>query len=245
VHQAESERGGSFSFAFTDELGRTHGYQMNVPRPSASAIKAFLLLAYLRLPEVRSRELVSGEREHLEGMITVSANQPAADIYAIVGEERLARLARELGLTSYVGGGAGGWGLIALSARDWTRFYMRLPRWLPDRHQAFTMTALNSIHPSQGWGIPITSRWLMGWTTFFKGGWIPTASGWIMTQNARLDDDGGTMAISILSEGRPSFDVGVWDIQLLAWNILKEHPRYPAAASERRPPAQVTAGLSE
>jgi beta-lactamase class A len=41
-------RSGTITFAVVDEAGRLHGYQAHAVAPSASVLKAMLLVAYLR-----------------------------------------------------------------------------------------------------------------------------------------------------------------------------------------------------
>jgi hypothetical protein len=225
VRIAAAERGGEFSFAFTDRRGRIHGYRAREPRFSASAVKAMLLVAFLRRADVRDRDLTPAEQWDLHRMIAASANDPALALYQEIGDHGLARLAWAARMRHFEGGGANGWGAVAASASDWVRFYTRLRRLLPPRHRAFAMEQLRSIVPEQSWGIPVAAT-AGGWTSYFKGGWVPTETGWVMVQNARLEHANETMAISILSEGRPSYGVGAWDIQLTAWEILSEHPRH-------------------
>jgi hypothetical protein len=62
--------------------------------PSASVLKAMLLVAYLDLPSVRARVLGSGDRALLAPMIRRSDNAAAGRVLGIVGAGRLSALAR-------------------------------------------------------------------------------------------------------------------------------------------------------
>jgi hypothetical protein len=71
-------RSGTITFAVVDEAGRLHGYQAHAVAPSASVLKAMLLVAYLRRRDVRGRDLEQWERDLLRPMIKRSDNAAAS-----------------------------------------------------------------------------------------------------------------------------------------------------------------------
>jgi len=87
-------RAGTINFAVVDEAGRLHGYDARAIAPSASVLKAMLLVAYLRRDDVRNRPLEQWERDLLAPMIRRSDNAAATRMIGLVGEARLSALAR-------------------------------------------------------------------------------------------------------------------------------------------------------
>ena len=82
-------RAGTISFAVVDEAGHLHGYHARAVAPSASVLKAMLLVAYLRRDDVRHRPLEQWERDLLAPMIRWSDNAAATRMVQLVGEARL------------------------------------------------------------------------------------------------------------------------------------------------------------
>src|SRR5215218_3828086 len=66
-------RAGNVAFAVRTGRG-VAGRSPDVDFPSASVVKAMLMVAYLRQPSVRARALRSGERDLLTPMIRWSSN---------------------------------------------------------------------------------------------------------------------------------------------------------------------------
>ena len=160
-----STRAGSISFAVrTERRIWASGAQRDVP--SASVLKAMLLVAYLRRPEVRSRPLRRGDRMLLAPMIRWSDNVAATRVRDIVGNGGLVALARRARMTRFRP--AAVWGLSRVDAADQTRFFLHIDRYMPRRHRRAGMTLLRSIVRSQRWGVGrVRPR---GWALYFKGG---------------------------------------------------------------------------
>ena len=91
---------GEISFAVRTER---HLYGVDVRRtvPSASVLKAMLLVAYLREPDVRDRALRKADRDLLAPMIRWSDNVAATRVRDIVGNDGLVRLARRVGMRAF------------------------------------------------------------------------------------------------------------------------------------------------
>ena len=92
ARQYAETRGGQVSFGVRTNRG-LRGVGVRRAVPSASVVKAMLLVAYLRRPEVRRRPLRPGERALLGPMIRRSDNARASQVCNIVGTGGLARLA--------------------------------------------------------------------------------------------------------------------------------------------------------
>jgi beta-lactamase class A len=196
---AES-RPGLVAFAVRTEE-RFWGVRADRVYPSASVLKAMLLAAYLR--HARSRPLRAEERALLAPMIRRSDNTAATRIRDRLGNAALVRLARAAHMTAFKP--AAVWGLSQITARDQTRFFLRLPALLPARHRAYGVRLLRSIVPSQRWGIGRLK--LPGWRVYFKGGW-GSGSGAVDHQVALLTHGDVRLSVAVLTAANGSHATG-------------------------------------
>jgi hypothetical protein len=202
-HWAE-HRAGTVAFAVRTGDG-VRGAGLDRAFPSASVVKALLLVAYLHEPSVRRRPLRAGERALLSPMIRRSSNAAASVVWVRVGDARLRRLARRAGMHRFRPGGSL-WGLAQITARDITRFFLHVDRLLPRRHRAYGMRLLRSVTPSQRWGI--ASAVPRDWRFAFKGGW-GSGTGWADHQAGLLTQGRDRVAVAVLTFGNPSHAYGI------------------------------------
>ena len=167
--------------------------------PSASVVKAMLLVAYLRRPEVRARRLRPDERALLGPMIRRSDNAAASQVCNLVGTGGLERLARRAHMRRFHA--TRPWGLSSIDVADQTRFFLHVDRHVPRRHRRYAMRLLGSIVPEQRWGIARERP--RGWALYFKGGW-GSGTGWADHQVALLRRGRRRLAIAILITASPS-----------------------------------------
>jgi hypothetical protein len=187
------------SFAVVDDQGRVRSFRGRRTFYSASLVKAMLLVAYLRRPEVRDRHLPGAARAFLTPMIERSDNDAATAIRNIVGNPGLAALARRVGMHWFAS--AVSWGDTALAASDQAVFFYGIDRFVPARHRAYAMRLLSHIISFQRWGIPEVVRGSRGVRVYFKGGWRPSVGGWIVNQSALLTaPDGRRMSLAVLTD---------------------------------------------
>ena len=160
-------RRGDISFAVRTEQ-RFYGYRPDTEMMSASVVKAMLLVAYLDRRSVAGRALDAADESLLDPMITRSDNDAADAVDEIVGGDGLQALAARVGMTHFAAAEPI-WGLTQITARDQTKFFLDIDRYIVPRHRAYAMHLLASIVPSQRWGIgEVAPR---GWKLYFKGGW--------------------------------------------------------------------------
>jgi hypothetical protein len=159
-------RGGIVAFAVRTP-GRSWGYASRVTMPSASVIKAMLLVTYLNRPSVRHRRLGSGDVGILSPMIRFSDNGAATAVRNADGNAAIVHLAHRAGMRRFAIAGA--WGLSRICAADQSRFFLHLPELVPARHRRFALHLLASVTPSQRWGFGQAQPF--GWRLYFKGGW--------------------------------------------------------------------------
>ncbi len=92
------------------------------------------------------------------------------------------------------------WGESSITARDQTRFFLKVDRLVPRRHRAYAMSLLERIVPTQRWGIGRAAP--RGWRLYFKGGW-GSGRGLVDHQVALLTRGKRRVAIAVLTQGSP------------------------------------------
>ena len=100
-------------------------------------------------------------------MVRWSSNVAATAVRNQLGFGALQRFARRARMTRFSEGV--NWGESLITARDQTRFFLRIDRLMPKRHREYGMGLLARVVPKQRWGIGAATP--PGWTAFFKGGW--------------------------------------------------------------------------
>ena len=184
--------------------------------PSASVVKAMLLVAYLRQPDVRHRRLREAERALLGPMIRRSDNAAASRVCNIVGTGGLARLARRTHMRHFHA--TRPWGLSTIDVADQTRFFLHIDRRIPRRHRAYAMRLLRSIVPAQRWGIARARP--RGWALYFKGGW-GSGTGWADHQVALLRRGRRRLSVAILITSSPSHAYGNETLRGISKRLLR------------------------
>jgi hypothetical protein len=206
------DRAGDVSFAVLRDGGRLTGLHADEVRPSASVVKAMLLVAALR--QARHRALTAAERAHLRPMIHISDNDAARWVHARVGDAGLRDVGRAAGMRDLAV--RPGWLFdTGITAADQVRLMSRLERIVPRRHLAYAEALLSGITPCQAWGIPAVLRPL-GYTVLFKGGWRTG----LVHQVALARRDGRQLALAVLTEGSPSSDYAARTIAGIARRVM-------------------------
>jgi Beta-lactamase enzyme family len=159
-------RAGLVAFAVRTPT-RSWGFRSQVVIPSASVIKALLLVTYLNRPSVRHRRLGRGDTGILSPMIRVSDNGAASAVRNRVGNAAIMAMARRAGMPKFVVAPA--WGLSHIDAADESRLFLHLPELVPARHRAYALRLLASVVSFQRWGFGQARP--PGWHLYFKGGW--------------------------------------------------------------------------
>ncbi len=211
-----------------------HLYGVGVRRtvPSASVLKAMLLAAYLRRPEVRDRDLSVADRDLLAPMVRWSDNVAATRVRDVVGDAGLVRLARRVGMRAFEP--APIWGLSRIDPADQTLFFLHFDRFVPGRHRAYALRLLRTIVPSQRWGIARVRP--PGWALYFKGGW-GSGSGAVDHQVALLRRGRRRLSVAILTTASPSHEYGKQTLRGVAARLLHGLGPYSCADSAASGPA--------
>jgi len=159
-------REGFVSFAVIGTKGKVRGYDRARTYPAASVTKAMLMVEVLRRAEGRS--LSTAETDLLYPMITRSANQPARDLFSLVGSPGLYAVAEAAKMRDF--SSANSLFESQISAEDQARFFVKLGGLVPRRHRSYARGLLKSVIPAHRWGIPPAAR-ERRLTPFIKGGW--------------------------------------------------------------------------
>lgn len=196
---------------------RTWGWHAYRTFPSASLLKAILLVAYLDRPSVRSRPLRSSDRALLAPMIRRSDNDAAGRVLAVDGARAVYGVAGRAGMRRFrlV---TGVWGLSRVDAADQSRFFLHIDGLVAPRHRAYAMRLLNTITPVQRWGVGRVRP--AGWRLYFKGGW-GSGTGWVDHQTALLTRGDQRVSLSILTFEDGSHVYGTQTLQGIAARLLR------------------------
>ncbi|MDO9409609.1 serine hydrolase [Patulibacter sp.] len=217
--------------------------------PAASLMKTMFLVAHLRSGGVRGRALRAADRRLLDPMIRRSDDLAATRVRGLVGDARLRRLGRaarmrDLRLAAV-------WGLSRTSARDQVALFRRLDDLVPARHRAYARRLLETIVPSQRWGVGAVDL-PAGWTLRFKGGW-GSGTGAVDHQSALLvGEDGRRVVLSITTTRNRSHAGGKETLRGVAARLLRGLPAASAtpadpgrrAASGARGPRRTLEGAA-
>ena len=185
--------------------------------PSASVLKAMLMVAYLNRASVRNRAIRDADRALLGPMIRRSDNDTANRVIGIVGAAGVYRVASRARMEHFVFR-LPIWGLSEITARDQARFFRRIDAYVPARHRVYARFLLSHIIASQRWGIPPVVP--DGYRIFFKGGW-GSGTGRVTHQVALLEKGATRISLAILTEFNPSHQYGTATIRGVAARLLR------------------------
>jgi hypothetical protein len=220
-------RRGDIAFAVRT-ASALYGYRTDHQEWSASMLKAMLMVAYLDRPSVARRALNAYDRRLLYPMITSSDNDDADAVDEIVGAAGLRELAGRVGMTRF-DPAEPIWGESQVTARDQTRFFLHIDRYVVPRHRAYALHLLASIVPSQRWGVGEVAP--KGWKLYFKGGW-GSGTGLIDSQVALLRRGCARVSVAVLTMNDDSHAYGKQTLKVIFHKLLKGlptglHSRYP------------------
>jgi beta-lactamase class A len=192
-------RAGEVSFAVRTE-DRAWGWRAMRTVPSASVLKAMLLVAYLNDPRVRGRPLRAADHRLIDPMIQHSDNVAATSVLAFVGARGVYAVARRAGMRRFTLDPSI-WGLSRIDAADQARFFLHIDRDVVARHRASAMHLLATVVQGQRWGIGELR--LPGWQLYFKGGW-GAGTGEVEHQVVLLRHGAIRVALAVLITDSPS-----------------------------------------
>jgi hypothetical protein len=192
-------RAGEVSFAVRTEH-REWGWRITRTVPSASVLKAMLLVAYLDDARVRDRPLGARDRALIDPMIERSDNTAATRVLQFVGARGVYGVAERAGMRRF-SLDPSVWGLSRIDAADQARFFLHVDSHIVARHRAAAMHLLASVIASQRWGIGRLR--LPGWQLYFKGGW-GAGTGEVEHQVVLLRHGETRVSLAVLITSSPS-----------------------------------------
>jgi beta-lactamase class A len=192
-------RGGSVSFAVRT-AHHLWGWRPSHTVPSASVLKAMLLVAYLDDPRVRNRRLTAADHRLIDPMIQRSDNTAATKVLEFVGPSGVYGVAARAGMRKFTLDPTV-WGLSRIDAIDQTRFFLHIDSHVVPRHRATAMHLLATVTRSQRWGIG--KLHLPGWKLYFKGGW-GSGTGAVEHQVALLRHTSIRLSVAVLITASPN-----------------------------------------
>ena len=217
-------RGREGPVSFAVDLGwRQYGFRKGLTAPTASSIKAMLMVAYLRGGGVRHRDLDAGEKDLLGRMIRLSDNGAASTVRNLAGEHAIRKLARKAGMRDFEYSPV--WGICRTSARDQASFMRNIEHYVPDRHRPFVRRVLAQITESQRWGVAEVQP--RGWSLRFKGGWGISDGrhgGTVNHQIAVLQHGRWRVGLAILTQGNSTTAGGQQTLRGVASRLLRRLP---------------------
>jgi Beta-lactamase enzyme family len=184
---------------------------------SASVLKAMLLVAYLDHPRVRHRNLRAADHALIDPMIRRSDNTAASRVLAYVGAKRVRAVARRAGMRRFKLDPVI-WGLSQIDAVDQTRFFLHIDERVVPRHRRTALHLLESIVPSQRWGIGRIR--LPGWHVYLKGGW-GSGTGAVEHQVVLLCRGEQRLSLAVLTTGSPSHEYAKQTLRGLFARLLR------------------------
>jgi hypothetical protein len=211
-------RSGDIAFAVRTDHA-FYGYREDHVVPSASVLKAMLLVAYLDMQSVRDRDLNGGDYSLLDPMIEFSDNNAASTVLGIVGPGRVYGVASMAGMTNFALGSP--WGLSQITASDQTKFFLHIDSFIAPRHVGYAMHLLASVTPSQRWGIGEVAP--KGWALYFKGGW-GSGTGAVDHQVALLQRGCARVSVAVMTLNDGTHDYGKETLRGVFARMLKKLP---------------------
>lgn len=228
-------RAGRVAFAVAEPGRHVRGMAAARDYPSASVVKAMLLIAVLRAH--RHEPVPREERAPLAPMIRSSDNDAASAVYARVGGGGLRGVARAARMRRFVD--VGDWAGSRITAADQARLFLRLDAVVPPRHRRYARRLLAGIVREQRWGIAAVAD-RRGLRIRFKGGWRAT----LAHQAARVADEDRFVALAVLTDGDPTTAYGTHTIRGVAERLLRAATRRARRAPGRRGGPRCTAPAS-
>lgn len=179
---------------------------------TASIVKVDILAALLLQHQEAGTELTTSERALATVMIEQSDNDAATSLFrAVGGEDGLEDFNRTIGLTGTDVGANGNWGLTQTTAQDQVRLLQVVfgdESVLSEESQAFEQALMADVVDAQTFGVSAAADDPAD--AALKIGYLQrSATGlWDVTSIGRIEVDGRTLLVAVLSDGSSSLAAG-------------------------------------
>ncbi|CAO5246703.1 Beta-lactamase class A catalytic domain-containing protein [Frankia sp. AgKG'84/4] len=220
-------RPGHVSVAFYDAVAGTTaavtdpavaGYE------TASSVKLDILTALVSRAGDSGR-LTTRQQALARKMISVSDNAAASALWSDAGgTSGMNAFFARLGMSATTAGSGGLWGLTRTTGADQLAVLRAVsyPGVLTAAQRGVISGLLKTVIPAQRWGL--TGGVASGVTVELKNGWLPRASGWVITSLAHVRGDGRDYIMAVYTKNGPSMASGVATVQglsALAWRAAR------------------------
>ncbi|MGN6794555.1 MAG: serine hydrolase [Streptosporangiaceae bacterium] len=206
---------------------------------AASAIKATILGALLRMAQEQGRHLTRTERSRAWLMITQSNNDAATDLWNEVGMRRMQHFLNLAKMKHTVLASA--WGLSLLTAHDEILLLTMLSgpnRILSEHSRVYAQYLMSHVISSQRWGVPAGAPSSV--SVHVKNGWLPypVSSNWVINSIGFFvhHKPYRKYEIVMLTHANPSMAYGIDTIEDAAQPIHRDlNPGSTGAIGESKP----------
>jgi Beta-lactamase enzyme family len=206
--------------------GRIDQWNGGSRQDTASIVKVDILETLLY--QLRGRPIPQADLPTVVGMIEDSDNDDATALWDQVGgAPGVAAFDHRVGMQQTTPNVA--WGLTTTTVGDQLRLLDELLQThaLIDRSaQRLALGMMESVTPEQAWGV--SGGVASGASIALKNGWLPFGDGWHINSIGRIEGDGRSYLIAVLTSDDPSEAYGidtVTAISSLVWHALAPRRR--------------------
>lgn len=221
VEQAVKAAHGTASVAAVDlDSGATVSYGGSGHAfVTASIAKVDILATLLLQAQDRGAGLTSDQQALATRMIQNSDNDAASALYGEIGEAAgLDAANKRFGMTSTSGGSGLYWGLTTTTAQDQLTLLRQVftsSSKLTAASRSYLTGLMQQVEADQRWGVSAAAT---GGTTALKNGWLPRSATnlWVINSVGRVQRDGHTLLIAVVSDGNADESTGISLVQSIA-----------------------------
>jgi hypothetical protein len=216
-------RGGAVTAAVFDEVsGNTYLYHPGLGNHTASIVKVDIMATLFAEVDAAKRALTGTELALLGQMIDFSNNAAASSLWREVGAgPAVASFNTNIPMPATSMGPDGLWGFTVTTALDQInllRAFDAPNHVLTDADRSRGLALMESVTPSQRWGIPAGVP--AGVTVANKNGWSPISGhGWSINSIGIVQGLGRHYVIAVLTGDDPSMGYGISTIEGLATRV--------------------------
>ena len=192
--------------------------------PAASVVKVFVMLTILEQARADHRPVSEAELALLWPMITESDNDATSELWERAGRGlAVSSYLRSVGVAGFTPDPGTSWGVSFVSARAMATALGKVlsGEILDEPSRELVMRLLESVVPSQRWGVTANTDSPGGDRVGVKDGWYPGEEGWRVNSVGVIRPRGSTggYAIAIVTDGRPTWQEGIDTIEGIAGPI--------------------------
>lgn len=208
---------------FVPAQGLVYAENADEQVPTASVVKVLVMLTVLEQARADHRPPSEAELALLWPMITESDNDATSELWERIGRgSAVAGYMASIGVSGFTPDPATSWGVSFVSARAMATALGKLldGTILDETSRALAIKLLESVVPSQRWGVTAATEAGSGDRVGVKNGWYPGDEGWRVNSAGIVRPTGGTpYAIAVVTDGRPSWQEGIDTIEGIAGPI--------------------------